>query len=226
MIISDRLKTAVSMIEPGAMVADIGTDHGYLPIWLALNGRAEKIIAADLREKPLEKARKNAARFGVSEQIDFRLCFGLDGVAAFEVDTVVICGMGADKIADIVERADWLKQQRYRLILQPMSSFADLRKRLYSAGFGITLETPVLDQDRIFTIIRAEYVGQIHYTPSEIYVSRALLNSDSEYRRIYIEATVKSLEKAVNGTSVSKKEIDKERRLFFMAALDGINLYS
>ena len=88
----------------GAHLADVGTDHGFLPVWLRLHGRVASAIASDLRPGPLSRARENAAAWGV-DGIDFRLCDGLADIGAEECDTVVIAGMGGENIAAILSAA-------------------------------------------------------------------------------------------------------------------------
>ena len=97
---------------------------------LLQNGIAASVIAADLRERPLSKARTNAQRYGVAEKIRFALSDGLEKIPPDEVDTIVCAGMGGDLIARIVADCAWVRDPRYLLILQPQSSGADLRRRL------------------------------------------------------------------------------------------------
>ena len=115
--ISARLLCCAEMIAPGARVADIGTDHGYLPVYLLRAGRAASVLATDLRRMPLDNARKNAARFGLAGRIGFVQCDGLAGVSPRAVDTVVCAGMGSDLICRIIGDAPWLRDAGYTLSL-------------------------------------------------------------------------------------------------------------
>ena len=103
--ISERLKLAVSFIEKGRKVADIGTDHGYLPIHLIREGVSCEVIAADMRKNPLEKAKKNAESYMVADKISFRLSDGLSSFDKGEVNAYVICGMGGTVIKKILQKA-------------------------------------------------------------------------------------------------------------------------
>ena len=93
MELTARLQAIADQVPHGAVFADIGTDHAYLPVWLLLNGRIHHAIAADLREGPLSRARETAEQHGVSSQMSFRLCNGLADIAPSEVDTIAIAGM-------------------------------------------------------------------------------------------------------------------------------------
>ena len=107
MELSPRLQAIAEQVPQGAHLADVGTDHGYLPVWLLRDGRINSAIAADLREGPLNRARETARRFNVEEQISFRLCDGLSAIRPEETDTVTIAGMGGETIISILEAAPW-----------------------------------------------------------------------------------------------------------------------
>ena len=91
-----RLHAIATQVPLGAKLADVGTDHGYLPVWLLVHGRIDKAVAADLREGPLGRARETARQHRQEGKISFRLCDGLTGIAADEADTVIIAGMGGN----------------------------------------------------------------------------------------------------------------------------------
>ena len=112
-----------------------GTDHAYLPAWLLQNGRIPSAIASDVREGPLSRARATARACGCFERMSFRLCDGLSGIAPEEVDALVIAGMGGETIANILEAAPWVKGKNFPIILQPMSTQAELRGWLCAMDF-------------------------------------------------------------------------------------------
>ena len=122
-----RLEAIEALVRPGSGLIDVGTDHGYLPVSLALHGYPGLLIASDLREGPLNAARRSAAQVGLERRIDFRLANGLASCLPNEVDSVVIAGMGGDTVCGILDRADWILDQRYQLILQPMTRAEVLR---------------------------------------------------------------------------------------------------
>jgi tRNA (adenine22-N1)-methyltransferase len=219
--ISRRLLCCAEMLEPGSVIADIGTDHGYLPIHLALGG-APLVYAAELREKPLEKAKENARRFGVSEQIVFRQSDGLQSFDGTEMDTVVCAGMGADLIVRILEGAPYLRSERHRLVLQPQSSGQDLRQWLDENGFYITREALVQEGGFLYSVLCARFGRQMHLTPGGQFVSPALLQSGNALLPLQLARLERSLQKTIAGIVKGGAEADAEKLLRFQAALAEI----
>ena len=129
--LDDRMMSAASFVNRGDVVADVGTDHGYLPIYLILSGIIPFAVASDIREGPLGRARKNARKYGVDQKMKFELS---DGLAFLEdgcpVDDIIICGMGGETIISIIEASDYPKKSGVRLILQPMTKAFELREYL------------------------------------------------------------------------------------------------
>lgn len=160
MNLDKRLSAAAELVKHGSRVADIGADHGYLSIYLAESGKASAVYACELRRKPLLNAQKNIAAAGLEGVVKTVLADGLDGVNPHEVDTVIIAGMGGEIIASIIERAPWLKSAEYSLILQPMSSSAELRNFLFQNGFWIESENAVKSDGRLYTVIKAAFDPQ------------------------------------------------------------------
>ena len=140
--LSPRLRLAADLVPEGAPgVADVGTDHAYLPACLLMEGKIPSAIAADLREGPLSRARETAAEYGCGDRMAFRLCDGLSGIRPEETDAVVIAGMGGETIApDPWRRPPWVRTRKIPLVLQPMSSIPELRQRLGEDGFHILEE--------------------------------------------------------------------------------------
>ena len=136
--LSPRLRLAADLVPEGARLADVGTDHAYLPACLLMEGKIPSAIAADLREGPLSRARETAAEYGCGDRMAFRLCDGLSGIRPEETDAVVIAGMGGETIAQILEAAPWVRTRKIPLVLQPMSSIPELRQWLgEDAAIGI-----------------------------------------------------------------------------------------
>ena len=157
--LSERLCRIFEQIPAGAAVCDVGTDHGYLPAALMQSGRACRVIATDIRQKPLESARKNLAEFGI-QTVELRLCDGLAAVSLDEVDTVVIAGMGGEVIAGILDRARWLQDRKYLLLLQAMTSAEALRLYLAKTGFEIQEESTLSENGKVYSVIKARFTGK------------------------------------------------------------------
>ena len=119
--LGNRLALCASMVREGTKLADIGTDHAYLPIWLARKGRISSAIAADVKPLPLRSAEQNIRRYHVEEQITTRLSDGLRALSPDEADDIVLAGMGGELIIRLIGEAPWLKAGDKRLILQPMT---------------------------------------------------------------------------------------------------------
>lgn len=154
-----RLATVASMVRRGSRVADIGTDHAYLPVYLVQAGVCPCGIAADIRTGPLEAARRAVSEAGLTDVIALRLGDGLAPVAADETDDIVIAGMGGETIAEILSAADWVKDTRLRLVLQPMTRAEELRRWLLTSGFAITEERLVRDGHRLYPVMAAAYTA-------------------------------------------------------------------
>lgn len=171
MDLSARLQSVAAQVPAGAALADVGTDHAYLPVWLLLNGRISHAIASDLRQGPLQRARETAEQYQVGNLISFRLCNGLEGIAAHEVDTITIAGMGGETIAAILESAPWARDGKL-LLLQPMTSFPDLRLWLQENGYHIEKETISREGKRLYTCLTVRAGEMEPLSPAELWVGR------------------------------------------------------
>ena len=200
--LSTRLLACCSFIKLGDIVADIGCDHGYLGIHLLKSGIAKAIIAADVNEQPLQSAMRNAMRFGVKNKMTFYLS---DGVRSIPQDfTCMVCaGMGADTMISILDAAPWLRDGRYRLILQCQSRRPELRKYLYAQGYRILRETLAQDGKFIYPVMEVTYAPAEPLTPGGYHITPALLESGSPllpdfYQRVKdgIETTVQGLRRS------------------------------
>lgn len=149
-----RLKAAAEMVPPGSTVADIGTDHAYLPAYLLLNGVCPRAIACDVGEKPLQNAAETVKIYHLDGKIDLRVSDGLEKVSPEEYDAATICGMGGTLIAEILEKAEL--PAGVRLILQPMTHAEDVRMWLCGHGFAIGREVCVADAGRVYCCMAAE----------------------------------------------------------------------
>ena len=166
--LSLRLETIASLVPRGARVCDVGTDHARLPIHLIKNGIATTVIATDLNKKPLENAQKNLEASNVSG-IMLRHCDGLSGVAKNEADTIIVAGIGGEVISGILDRCDWLKSKDITLILQPTTSPETLRRFLSQNGFEILSETPVFENQKVYSVIKANFCGLVSDHPEHYY---------------------------------------------------------
>ena len=207
--LSPRLNAIAEMVIPGAMLTDVGTDHGYLPVRLLLDGRIKYAIATDIRPGPLSKAQKNALENGV----DLRcvLCDGLKDVLESETDTIVIAGMGGENIAGILERALWTRNGK-TLLLQPMSRPEQLRRFLADKGYCIMEEKLVKDNGKIYSILCAQGGGEKRYSDAEYYTGHYEMICDDPLFTEFILDTEVRFSSVIEGLSRTKKEELSNRR--------------
>lgn len=197
--LSNRLLACCSYVHPGDRVADIGCDHGYLGIHLLQNGIASSMIESDINEGPLDSARRNAMKFGVKNKMSFHLSDGAQNIPQ-DFDCMVCAGMGADTIMSIIHHAsDWLKDPKYRLILQCQSKRPELRQWLYDAGFRINRETLAKDGKFVYSIMEVVYDPGHPLSHAESYISPALLESRHPLLPEYYERVKHGVELTVMG---------------------------
>ena len=172
--ISKRLNAAASFVREGSYIADIGTDHAYLPIYLAKTGKIRGGVASDINEGPYLCAKKNIAAEGLSRILTAYHTAGLDGIEVFDPTDIMICGMGGELIAKIISDAPWVKNESIRLVLQPMTHPEILRKFLLDEGFDIKDER-IIHEDKLYVVLCAEYVGKSEsctYTEAELLLGK------------------------------------------------------
>lgn len=201
MELTPRLRAIAMQVPQGARLVDVGTDHGYLPVWLLLQGRIEQAIAADLREGPLDRARETARQYGQVENICFRLCNGLTDITADEVDTVVIAGMGGETISAIIEAAPWVCQDKL-LLLQPMTGMPQLRQWLQSHGYIILEEQIVREGKRLYSIWTVRGGEMPPLSPAELWAG---VNRPGPLRLDYISMVEEKVRKALQGQKAARE---------------------
>ena len=195
--LSPRLAAIAALVPPGAKLADVGTDHAYLPVWLLLAGRIGQAVASDVNEGPLQRGRETARAYGVGEKIDFRRCDGLAGISPQEADTVVIAGMGGDLISRILAAAPWTRGAK--LILQPMSSQEVLRQWLGEHGYAIQGETLAREGEKFYSILTATGGVSPPYTPGELWAGRQARGEEAPHRLAYLTDLLRRRQRALEG---------------------------
>ncbi len=209
--LSPRLQSVADLVPEGARLADVGTDHAYLPVWLILQGVIDGAVVSDLRQGPLDRARQNAAHYEVSDKLSFRLCDGLRGVQPHEADTVTIAGMGGETIANILSESPWVGLGSCRLILQPMTAQEFLR--CWLSRHGYTIEREVLTQEgRTLYCTFLVRAGQMPpLSPAECWAGRQYPGMDAPLRSLYLERLVHRADRALDGIRRSTKPEDMSR---------------
>lgn len=189
-----RLKMAAEEVRQGKKVADIGTDHAYLPAYLIENNICPSAIAADIGKGPLENAKKVVSTSPLlSEKIQLRLSDGLEKISPDEADDIVIAGMGGILISEILTNAPWVKDEKKRLILQPMSHAEDVRKYLCENGFEIIKEKASTDGKHNYILIVAEFRNKANDKDEAFYYKGLIQHDLSEVAQKYHDSRMKSL---------------------------------
>lgn len=154
-----RLEAIAALVRPGSRIADIGTDHAYLPVSLVGSGKCPSALACDVREGPLQNAKKAVDAAGLADRIECRLGDGLSVVGADEADEAVIAGMGGETIAAILSACPWAAEPGRQYLLQPMTHAEDLRRYLLANGFIIERELTVAVGRHVYLIMETEAAG-------------------------------------------------------------------
>lgn len=159
--LTPRLAAVASFVGKCETVADIGTDHGFVPTYLIQNGLCKRAIASDINKEPLQSAIRTAHTYGVFDKTEFVCASGLDGVCKGSADTVVIAGMGGETIADILRNAPWLCECRTQLVLQPQSKLEVLECFLNENGYSVNAVKLVKDSGKIYIVLTAQFTGEM-----------------------------------------------------------------
>lgn len=214
-----RLFSVAELVRQGAVLADIGTDHAHLPIFLLEKGRIERAVCSDINKGPLSSAENNAKAAGVSERIKFVLTDGAAALFGFGVTDYAICGMGGELIADIIDRAEHLRDGSLRLILQPMTKQAHLRRYLYNNGFEIECESYSTEGERHYVAMLVKYTGHSReITQIEAEIGTNYMNYVNKSSQIsYLKGKNKAYKKTIDGKKTSGGSFDDEA-----AVLSGI----
>ncbi len=202
--LTERLSAAASLVKGGGIVADIGTDHGYLPIYLIQSGKIEKAIAADIGKMPLENARKSVAQYELADRIELRLSDGLNSFRENEVDEIVFAGMGGTLIAEKLKETPWIKNEKYHFVFQPQSRAEDLREFLFANGFEIGEEIATREGNRFYIALDAFYKGEAReFTVADCFLGKL---PKTEEAKIHIGKQINRLQKRYDATAKIGKE--------------------
>lgn len=217
--LSPRLRMVGELVPAGARLADVGTDHAYLPAVLILEEKIPRAVAADLRRGPLDRARATVREYGLTERVAFRLCDGLTGIRSDEVDAVAIAGMGGETIAAILSAAPWVREGDVPLILQPMSSMPDLRGWLRENGFRIETERLAREGEMLYTalLVRAGEMGPL--SPAELWAGR---NRNDPLRGAWLDRWIARTGRALEGMAQAQGEDALPRKRELEEVLEGL----
>ena len=214
MQLSQRLSSVASMVTAGNCLADVGTDHGYVPIYLYERNIIPRAIAMDVNKGPLERAALHIAESGMKEAIETRLSDGLTALKPGEADSVVIAGMGGPLIIRILSAHPEVTESLKELILQPQSEISEVRIWLYEQGYEIVEEHMVFEDGKYYPMFKAvknpeaEKLTDLEYKYGKIsvlgepevlraYLVREIANKQTILQKLSEETTEKSKGRAV-----------------------------
>ena len=217
MILDVRLRAAADMVPRGARLADIGSDHAYLPIALCLEEKIDCALASDINDGPVAAAVANIKKNNLEGRIEAIRADGLAGARDFAPDAITVLGMGGELIVTILSAVDWVRNEGITLILQPMTHPEALAQYLADEGFEVLDEQMVCDNgrdDRIYRIIKARFNG----VKRKIDALDALFGRINLYRgdsatRALVERQIRVLGARIKGRESAGQSCDDEKRL-------------
>ena len=208
MKLTNRLLKIASLVDKNNRLADIGTDHGYIPVYLLNKGKIDFAILADINKGPLENARSEVRRNKLENKVDLRLGSGIEVLKKGEVDEVIIAGMGGILIGELLEANKEVAHSVEKLILQPMQAQEELRSYLLNNGYEIIDECLEKEDFRLYEIIVAKYTGNNTSVEDEIYyeVGKKLIENKDELLVEFIENKIKKYNNIIE--KLGDKELD------------------
>lgn len=210
--ISKRLLSALPFVREGSFLADVGTDHAYLPLYLCLTGKIRGAVAADVREGPLKSAQTNIKAYGLEDKISTCLSDGLQKLAPFAPEDISIFGMGGELIASILAAVPWTKDARLRFLLQPMTKAEVLRAYLDAEGFVVLDETLTEDDGRIYQTLAVAYDGKLRsHSPLALLVGEKNLARGGALLLELLAAKKKTLTEIETAKTAAGLNADYER---------------
>ncbi len=219
--LSKRLSLIAELVNEGSSVCDVGTDHGYLPAFLYLSGKYKSVCATDINEKPLQSAQKNLDRYG-ADGVKLVLCDGLADVEKENIDTVIIAGMGGEVISGIIDRADFVRDNTVKLILQPTTAAKELRLFLAQNGFAVESETALSENGKIYSIMCVRFSGNT-YDIDDVRSVIGILKPDTDDAKAYIQKQYTIAQKCAKDlTNVESKRAEYNHYLNLSKKLKNI----
>ena len=197
--LDSRLSLCASFVRQDSKLADIGTDHAYLPVWLCQNGVCKSAVAADINPEPLSRGQLTTRQAGLEDKVKTRLSDGLKSISADEADDIVIAGMGGELIAKIILDCEYSRDKDKRFILQPMTKSELLIERLCQNGFEILSQDCCVASNKCYTVLLVQYSGEKR-AYSEVYPYICELKpKENETHLRFIKAHIERLLKKANG---------------------------
>lgn len=219
--LTPRLQLIADLVSENSTVADVGTDHGYIPVYLVNKGICPFAYAGDIGEGPLENAMRTIERFGCKDRVTAVLSPGLEKFPFSCADTVIVAGMGGEQIAQIVSDCEWVKKSDVTLILQPMSMQEKMRVILAENGFFCEKEEYVKEGRRLYSVMVYHY-SHSHVLDEVTAQIGLALQSDSPLAKEYVAGRIKKLLSMAEG--MEKSEDQKEEAVKIRELISKISV--
>ena len=220
--LSNRLSAIAELARGFERVADVGTDHGYIPVWLLETGSARHVIASDINVGPLERARLTAAENGITDGIEFAVSDGMAHLEKGAVDAVIIAGMGGETIVKILSAAREALSGVKTLILQPMTKTEELTAWLFANGYRVSDARLAEDDGELYLILCAMAGEAQKPSPAALYAPEKLLENRDALLGRYLDALLARLKYAAEGMKSARELRDPERLSQLEGAISGL----
>ena len=195
--LSKRLNAAAEMVRQGARLADIGCDHGFVPVCLVESGKIEYAFASDINEGPLASCRRLVKENKLEDKIICVLSNGLENIRLEEVDDILIAGMGGELIAEILSSCNINNLKEKHLILNPMTHPEIARQFLFDNGFEIQNDIIVKDKKHYYSIFDCFYTGNmIPYSKTDLFLGKTEINKENKGYFLHLLNYLKNKQKS------------------------------
>lgn len=203
MELSPRLRKIAELIPVGSRIADVGTDHAYIPIYCFEKNIIRSAIAMDVNPMPLKRAEINIDKYGFGKKSELRLSNGIEKLFPDEVDVIVIAGMGGLLIRDIIDSGSGKITGKTELIVQPMIAPVELRRYLFDNGFDITNEYVVREENKFYNIFSVQR-GSADVNEENIYIGKNLKANSPDVYADYLSYKIRVTQNILNGMEKSE----------------------
>jgi tRNA (adenine22-N1)-methyltransferase len=195
MQLSKRLTAVAEMISHGSSIADVGTDHGYIPIYLMLTGRIKNAIAMDINKGPLERAENNIREHHLEDRIQVRLSDGTASLRTGEAEAVIIAGMGGGLVQKILKEGQEVLESVQEFVLQPQSEVMEVRRFLAQHGYCIIDENMILEDGKYYPVMKVNHGNMDYENPIEYKYGKFLLERKNKVLFNYLQKELDSFHK-------------------------------
>lgn len=211
MNLTPRLQAIADSINEFEVLADIGTDHAFLPIYLMENGKITKAIATDINKGPIDIAQERIKKYKFEDKIETRQGNGMTVIEPNEADAIVIAGMGGMLITEIIEQSKSVAMAAKMLVLQPMLDSGKLRRYLLQSGFEIFEEELAKEDRKIYEIIWARYTGEMVETTSMLDIGPIIIEKKHLLAKDLIDKKVAELNNIIEKLGLVESELSQKR---------------